>query len=108
MKVLITGANGQLGGALQRLAPPWAELNAIDADDCDFTEVSMLRARLTVEAPDVILNAAASEVRIPGAVSVDVADAWTCGRLTVAARDPGGLLRAGASPRLMQAYAAGR
>jgi dTDP-4-dehydrorhamnose reductase len=59
MKVLITGANGQLGGALQRLAPPWAELNAIDADDCDFTEVSMLRARLTVEAPDVILNAAA-------------------------------------------------
>jgi dTDP-4-dehydrorhamnose reductase len=59
MRVLITGANGQLGGALQRLAPPWAELNAIDADDCDFTEVSMLRARLTVEAPDVILNAAA-------------------------------------------------
>lgn len=59
MKVLITGANGQLGGALQRLAPAWAELNAIDADDCDFTEVSMLRARLTVEAPDVILNAAA-------------------------------------------------
>lgn len=59
MKVLITGANGQLGGALQRLAPAWAELNAIDADDCDFTEVSMLRARLMVEAPDVILNAAA-------------------------------------------------
>lgn len=59
MKVLITGANGQLGGALQRLAPAWADLTAIDADDCDFTEVSMLRARLTVEAPDVILNAAA-------------------------------------------------
>lgn len=59
MKILITGANGQLGGALQRLAPDWAEINAIDADDCDFTEVSMLRARLTVEAPDVILNAAA-------------------------------------------------
>lgn len=59
MKVLITGANGQLGGALQRLAPDWAEINAVDADDCDFTEVSMLRARLTVEAPDVILNAAA-------------------------------------------------
>lgn len=59
MKVLITGASGQLGGALQRLAPSWAEINAIDADDCDFTDVSMLRARLTVEAPDVILNAAA-------------------------------------------------
>lgn len=59
MKVLITGANGQLGGALVRTAPVWAEINAIDADDCDFTEVPMLRARLTVEAPDVILNAAA-------------------------------------------------
>ncbi|WP_029061873.1 gamma-glutamyltransferase family protein [Labrenzia sp. DG1229] len=40
--------------------------------------------------------------------SVEVADAWTIGRLTAAARDPGGLLRAGATPRLMQAYAAGR
>ncbi|WP_281931903.1 gamma-glutamyltransferase family protein [Roseibium album] len=40
--------------------------------------------------------------------SVEVADAWTIGRLTAAARGPGGLLRAGATPRLMQAYAAGR
>lgn len=59
MKVLITGANGQLGGALERIAPAWAEINAIDVDDCDLTDVPMLRARLTVEAPDVIINAAA-------------------------------------------------
>jgi dTDP-4-dehydrorhamnose reductase len=59
MRVLITGANGQLGGALMRLAPAWAEINAIDADDCDLTDVPMLIARLVVEAPDVILNAAA-------------------------------------------------
>lgn len=59
MKVLITGANGQLGGALQRLAPAWAEINAIDVDDCDLTDAPMLRARLTVESPDVIINAAA-------------------------------------------------
>jgi dTDP-4-dehydrorhamnose reductase len=59
MRVLITGANGQLGGALQRLAPAWAEINAIDVDDCDLTDVPMLTARLTVEAPEVILNAAA-------------------------------------------------
>lgn len=59
MKALITGASGQLGGALQRLAPAWAEINAIGADDCDFTDISMLRARLAVEAPDVIINAAA-------------------------------------------------
>jgi dTDP-4-dehydrorhamnose reductase len=59
MKVLITGANGQLGGALQRLTPDWAEVSVIGADDCDFTDIPMLRARLSVEAPDIILNAAA-------------------------------------------------
>ncbi len=59
MRVLITGAKGQLGGALQRLAPAWAEINAIDVEDVDLTDVPMLTARLTVEAPDVIINAAA-------------------------------------------------
>jgi dTDP-4-dehydrorhamnose reductase len=59
MRVLITGANGQLGGALERLAPAWAGINAIDVDDCDLTDIPMLRARLTVEAPDVLINAAA-------------------------------------------------
>ncbi len=39
---------------------------------------------------------------------VEVAAPWSVGRLTAAARDPDGLLRAGATPRLMQAYAIGR
>ena len=59
MRVLITGANGQLGGALQRNAPLWADLNAIDVEDVDLTDAAMLTARLVVEAPDVIINAAA-------------------------------------------------
>ncbi len=59
MKVLITGAGGQLGGALARTAPAWAEINTIDVEDCDLTDIPMLGARLTVEAPDVIINAAA-------------------------------------------------
>jgi dTDP-4-dehydrorhamnose reductase len=59
MRVLITGANGQLGGALERLAPAWADINAIDVDDCDLNDVPMLRARLVVEAPELIINAAA-------------------------------------------------
>jgi gamma-glutamyltranspeptidase/glutathione hydrolase len=37
-----------------------------------------------------------------------VSDRWTIGRLTAARRDPDGLLRAAATPRLMQAYAVGR
>ena len=36
------------------------------------------------------------------------APAWTIGRLTAAEKSPDGLLRAAATPRLMQAYAAGR
>jgi dTDP-4-dehydrorhamnose reductase len=59
MRVLITGANGQLGGALQRTAPAWAETNAIDVEDVDLTDAAMLLARLVVEAPDLIINAAA-------------------------------------------------
>ncbi|MNC81736.1 Gamma-glutamyltranspeptidase [compost metagenome] len=39
---------------------------------------------------------------------VKVADAWSVGRLTAARRDADGLLRAAATPRLMQAYAIGR
>jgi gamma-glutamyltranspeptidase / glutathione hydrolase len=39
---------------------------------------------------------------------LEVAEPWSLGRLTAAARDPGGLLRAAATPRLMQAYAVGR
>ena len=37
-----------------------------------------------------------------------VAEPWTVGRLTAASRDSNGLLRAAATPRLMQAYAVGR
>ncbi|MBP1851600.1 gamma-glutamyltransferase family protein [Rhizobium halophytocola] len=36
------------------------------------------------------------------------ADEWTVGRLTAARRDENGLMRAAATPRLMQAYAIGR
>jgi len=39
---------------------------------------------------------------------VEVAPEWTVGRLVAASRDPDGLLHAAATPRLMQAYAAGR
>ncbi len=40
--------------------------------------------------------------------AVEKAPAWTVGRLTAAERGDDGLLRAAATPRLMQAYAAGR
>ncbi|WP_298921865.1 gamma-glutamyltransferase family protein [uncultured Roseobacter sp.] len=39
---------------------------------------------------------------------VTVAEPWTVGRMTAAMREKDGLLRAAATPRLMQAYAVGR
>ena len=39
---------------------------------------------------------------------VEVAPAWSAGRLTAAKRGKDGVLRAAATPRLMQAYAIGR
>ena len=40
--------------------------------------------------------------------AVEVAAPWTVGRLTAASQGPDGLIRAAATPRLMQAYAIGR
>ena len=39
---------------------------------------------------------------------VEVSEPWTIGRLTAVSRDPDGLLKAAATLRMMQAYAAGR
>jgi gamma-glutamyltranspeptidase/glutathione hydrolase len=39
---------------------------------------------------------------------VVVADPWSLGRVTAVAREPGGILKAGANPRGMQGYAIGR
>ncbi|MBO6758470.1 MAG: gamma-glutamyltransferase family protein [Roseibium sp.] len=40
--------------------------------------------------------------------ALEIADEWTVGRLTAAKRETNGLLKAAATPRLMQAYAIGR
>ncbi|WP_299367821.1 gamma-glutamyltransferase family protein [uncultured Tateyamaria sp.] len=40
--------------------------------------------------------------------ALEVADPWTVGRLTAALHTPDGLIKAAATPRLMQAYAMGR
>ncbi|WP_158963418.1 gamma-glutamyltransferase family protein [Chachezhania sediminis] len=48
-----------------------------------------------------------SELRARGHV-VNVTPEWTAGRLTAASISPDGILRAAATPRLMQAYAVGR
>lgn len=59
MKVLITGAGGQLGRALVASAPAGTVVDAIDIADLDLTDVDAIRARILAGQPDLVMNAAA-------------------------------------------------
>lgn len=59
MKVLITGAGGQLGQALQNCAPDGAVLVALGHGDLDIADEAAIAAAFARHAPDLIINAAA-------------------------------------------------
>ncbi len=59
MKVLITGAKGQLGRGLIANAPAEAKLYAVDVDECDLTDANAVQAMVESVNPDLIINAAA-------------------------------------------------
>lgn len=59
MKVLVTGANGQLGRALCALVPAGVELVALSSGQLDVTDLDSVSSRVATTAPDVIINAAA-------------------------------------------------
>ena len=59
MKALITGADGQLGTALQASVPAEIEIVAHDRLTLDLTDAAAVRDLVAAERPAVILNAAA-------------------------------------------------
>ncbi|WP_054742709.1 dTDP-4-dehydrorhamnose reductase [Cellulosilyticum ruminicola] len=62
MKILITGANGQLGLELQKqLATSSEELQVVSTDylDLDITSLNQVKAKLLYVKPDVVINCAA-------------------------------------------------
>lgn len=59
MRALITGAGGQLGGALVASAPAGSVLVAVDRAALDVSDASAVAALVARERPNVILNAAA-------------------------------------------------
>jgi dTDP-4-dehydrorhamnose reductase len=59
MKVLITGADGQLGWELQRTVPADIELVAIDITELDITKSEQVNQFVEKEKPDWVINAAA-------------------------------------------------
>lgn len=59
LKVLITGAAGQLGQELQRSAPANVEVLAAARDSLDITDGDQVRAFFAKQSPQLLINAAA-------------------------------------------------
>ncbi|RUM94861.1 MAG: dTDP-4-dehydrorhamnose reductase [Thiothrix sp.] len=59
MKILVTGANGQLGWELQRAKPDDCELTALSRDQLDITDLEQVNNTINSIKPDWIINAAA-------------------------------------------------
>ena len=59
MKILLTGANGQVGWELQRLFPAIADVVATDRSGLDLGDEDSIRRAVRAAEPDVIFNAAA-------------------------------------------------
>ena len=59
MKVLITGANGQIGWELQRALAPMGQVLTLGHAALDLTNPDAIRQALRHAAPDLIVNAAA-------------------------------------------------
>ena len=59
MKILLTGAKGQLGRVLHQLLPSIGPVTAVDRDEVDFSDKDALHSLLQIEKPTLIVNAAA-------------------------------------------------
>lgn len=59
MKVLITGANGQVGHELLRLAPEGFEVIGLGSSALDITDAGAVAAVFAREQPQLVINAAA-------------------------------------------------
>ncbi|MEN9790484.1 MAG: dTDP-4-dehydrorhamnose reductase [Gemmatimonadota bacterium] len=59
MRILLTGATGQLGHELQRWLTPLGSLVACTRADCDLERPAQIREVVRRSAPDVIVNPAA-------------------------------------------------
>lgn len=59
MKILIIGANGQLGRELQRTVPSEWGVTAIGTADCDITDGAAVATLIEGLRPDVVVNCAA-------------------------------------------------
>jgi len=58
-RILLSGANGQLGWELKRILSPQYEVHAFERSKLDLTDSKQIRQRISEIKPDIIINAAA-------------------------------------------------
>jgi dTDP-4-dehydrorhamnose reductase len=59
LRLLITGANGQVGWHLQRILAPLGVVLAIDVEEVDLTDLDAVARTVRDFSPDIVANAAA-------------------------------------------------
>ena len=92
LRVLVTGAGGQVGSALRCRAPAGAAVAALDSARLDITDEAAVRVAVAAAKPDVILNAAAYTAVDRAESDQERADAVNrdgAAHLAAAARDNG-------------------
>lgn len=92
MKVVVTGAGGQLGQALQSTAPDGVEIVALDRAALDISDGAAVSAAIARIAPALVINAAAYTAVDKAESDVDAARAINAtgpGNLAIAAKAAG-------------------
>lgn len=95
MRVLVTGARGQLGSSLLKTAPSGIQLRAFARHELDITDLGALQLALGDVRPEVIVNAAAYTAVDKAESESDLAfavNAYGAENLAIAARDFGARL----------------
>ncbi|MFO1302362.1 MAG: dTDP-4-dehydrorhamnose reductase [Burkholderiales bacterium] len=59
MRILVTGAGGQVGGELARILPPHGEVLALDRATLDLADPDAIAATMRAAKPSLVVNAAA-------------------------------------------------
>lgn len=90
MKILLTGANGQLGKCLQDRLPQGWQMLAASSAELDITDAAQVLAAVSGFKPDAIINAAAY-------TAVDKAESDAARAAEVNARGPANLAQAAKS-----------
>jgi len=86
MKLLVIGANGQVGFELQRALAPLGSVTAVDYPELDIANEAALAAYVRAQSPDVLVNAAAY-------TAVDKAESDEATALAVNGTAPGVMAR---------------